>query len=94
MTAHDYMNQAYYNLMEQLDIELNDKDKLKKLAPFASVWAAMIAAAAADFETAARCSNYWRDHQFAEEMAVHGPNPDDIDFSRLRKRVLKGGGQA
>jgi hypothetical protein len=54
MTAHDYALCAHINLCKILDLEQRDPKLREKLAPFAVVWAAMIAAAAKDFDTAMR----------------------------------------
>jgi len=54
MTAHDYALCAQINLCKILELEQRDPKLRDKLAPFAVVWAAMIAAAAKDFDTAMR----------------------------------------
>ena len=51
MTAGDYASNTQDGLLAMLDIDRKTKGWQEKLAPFAPVWAAMIAAAASDFHT-------------------------------------------
>ena len=52
MTASEYARDSLEQLCRMLDIDRKKKGWQQKLAPFAPVWAAMVKAAAADFETA------------------------------------------
>jgi len=54
MTSHDYAMKALYDLCDLLGVKRGSKDWQDRLAPFAPVWAAMITAAATDFDTWAR----------------------------------------
>lgn len=54
MTSHDYALKAMHDLSGLLGLDmkrLSNSELLEKLAPFAPVWAAMISAAAQDFDT-------------------------------------------
>jgi hypothetical protein len=53
-TAALYADKAVVNLCGALDIDPRDPNKREKLAPFAPVLAAMIAASAADYDTTMR----------------------------------------
>jgi hypothetical protein len=53
-TARGYASDAFRNLCEILNIDENDRERLTKLAPFASVIAAMITASAADYDCSMR----------------------------------------
>lgn len=55
MTAAEYADNALDALTKALNIDTREKEWRKHLAPFASVWAAMVTAAATDFDTAVRC---------------------------------------
>ena len=52
MTASEYARDSLEQLCLMLGIDRREKDWQAKLAPFAPVWAAMVRAAASDFETA------------------------------------------
>jgi hypothetical protein len=54
MTSNVYMRKATIELCHELDIDRRKPDWRAQLAPFAPVLAAMIAAAAADFDTGIR----------------------------------------
>ncbi len=54
MTSHDYAMKALDDLVDMLGIDKKKATWRAQLAPFAPVWAAMIAAAAQDFDTAVR----------------------------------------
>src|SRR5262249_40016336 len=54
MTAHDYASCAVTNLCQILNIEIGSPKWREQLAPFACVLAAMVTAAAADFDTSSR----------------------------------------
>lgn len=54
MTAAEYADHAIENLCKALGIDMTAADWRQQLAPFASVLAAMITAAAADYDTAMR----------------------------------------
>jgi hypothetical protein len=54
MTVHDYTMRAVTDLCDLLGIERHEKDWHLELAPFAPVLAAMITAAATDYDTAIR----------------------------------------
>ncbi len=52
MTASDYALHTLDGLCRALDVDQKQNGWQEKLAPFAPVWAAMIKAAAVDFQTA------------------------------------------
>lgn len=51
-TATEYARDSLEQLCQMLGIDRREKEWQTKLTPFAGVWAAMIAAASADFHTA------------------------------------------
>jgi hypothetical protein len=55
MTAHDYASNTVRDLCGILDIDQSEVGWQDQLAPFASVLASMVTAAAMDFDTAMRC---------------------------------------
>lgn len=61
LTVDDYAKFTLKTLCGLLDIDPDEKDFRKELAPFAGVWAAMITAAAQDFDTAVKSGHVTTD---------------------------------
>jgi hypothetical protein len=61
MTSATYMRRAVTELCHTLDIDRDSPDWCNRLAPFAGVLAAMVAAAAADFDTGMRHTEHEED---------------------------------
>jgi hypothetical protein len=82
MTVHDYTMRAVTDLCDLLGIDRQAIDWHTELIPFASVLAAMITAAAADYDTAVRAGvvedigGARVDAEFAEWKQMHDGGVD------------------